>query len=116
MPPPRTGNGAPRRERPASTPAPVVPKQGRSVIAEMGGVAVAQATETQEVLRHRDPEQARRLLRSEPVVDESHRRLFMPTQSEDWPHGVQAAVDVTLLGRFYLHLLVDDPRAPPPCG
>ena len=35
------------------------------------------------------------------VMDELHRRLFTVTQAPQWPHGVQAAVDVTLLGRFY---------------
>jgi phosphate transport system protein len=34
-------------------------------------------------------------------MDELHRHLFPILMDRDWKHGVTAAVDVTLLGRFY---------------
>jgi phosphate transport system protein len=34
-------------------------------------------------------------------MDELHRHLFTILMDRDWKHGVTAAVDVTLLGRFY---------------
>jgi phosphate transport system protein len=33
-------------------------------------------------------------------MDELHRQLFTVVLG-DWQHGVEAAIDVTLLGRFY---------------
>ena len=34
-------------------------------------------------------------------MDELHRHLFTVLMDREWKHGVAAAVDVTLLGRFY---------------
>ncbi|MFC0453313.1 phosphate signaling complex protein PhoU [Rhodococcus jostii] len=79
----------------------VVPDEVLDVFTEMGAVAVAQAKETEEVLRYRDPERARDLLTADETMDELHRSLFTITQADNWPHGVQSAVDITLLGRFY---------------
>ena len=38
--------------------------------------------------------------RDEPM-DDLHKHLFSVMTDREWPHGVAAAVDVTLLGRFY---------------
>ena len=82
-------------------PTPAVPPEARPVIEDIGKTAVARATETQVVLRHLDHGRAEKLVAADTVMDELHRRLFTVTQAPQWPHGVQAAVDVTLLGRFY---------------
>lgn len=34
-------------------------------------------------------------------MDELHRHLFTVLMDRGWKHGVAAAVDVTLLGRYY---------------
>ncbi len=34
-------------------------------------------------------------------MDDLHRHLFSVLMDREWKHGVAAAVDVTLLGRFY---------------
>jgi phosphate transport system protein len=34
-------------------------------------------------------------------MDDLHRHLFTVLMDHDWKHGVAAAVDVTLLGRYY---------------
>jgi phosphate transport system protein len=34
-------------------------------------------------------------------MDQLHRELFGKVLSEDWNHGVEAAIDITLLGRYY---------------
>ena len=34
-------------------------------------------------------------------MDDLHRHLFSVLMDREWRHGVAAAVDVTLLGRFY---------------
>lgn len=35
------------------------------------------------------------------AMDDLHRHLFTVLMDREWKHGVAAAVDVTLLGRFY---------------
>ena len=34
-------------------------------------------------------------------MDDLHRHLFTMLMDQDWQHDVAAAVDVTLLGRYY---------------
>ena len=34
-------------------------------------------------------------------MDDLHRHLFAMLMDQDWKHSVAAAVDVTLLGRYY---------------
>jgi phosphate transport system protein len=34
-------------------------------------------------------------------MDRVHRELFTIVLSSDWQHGVEAAIDVTLLSRYY---------------
>lgn len=82
-------------------PAHVLPPEVEGVFAEMGRVAIAQAEATQRVLETRDAELAASLRTQDEEMDTLHRSLFMLTSAPDWPHGVPAAVDITLLGRFY---------------
>ena len=35
------------------------------------------------------------------LMDQLHRQLFSELLSKDWPHGMEAAIDITLLGRYY---------------
>jgi phosphate transport system protein len=35
------------------------------------------------------------------TLDRLHRDLFTAVLSDSWTHGVEAAIDVTLLSRFY---------------
>ena len=34
-------------------------------------------------------------------MDELHRDLFRLLLDDDWPYGVEAAIDIALLGRYY---------------
>lgn len=82
-------------------PAHVLPAEVESVFADMGRVAVEQADAAREVLLTRDAELAAALKIKDEDMDELHRSLFALTSAPDWPHGIPAAVDITLLGRFY---------------
>ncbi|MGH3521539.1 MAG: phosphate signaling complex PhoU family protein, partial [Mycobacterium sp.] len=48
-----------------------------------------------------DPEKAARIREEDDAMDDLHRHLFTVLMDREWKHGVAAAVDVTLLGRFY---------------
>ena len=67
----------------------------------MGRVAVELGASAQEVLLSRDPEKAARIREEDDAMDDLHRHLFSVMMDKEWRHGVAAAVDVTLLGRFY---------------
>lgn len=78
-----------------------LPEEVNGYFAEMGRVAVELGNAAQEVVVSRDPEKAARLREEDDAMDDLHRHLFTVLMDRDWKHGVAAAVDVTLLGRFY---------------
>ncbi|GGS21056.1 phosphate signaling complex protein PhoU [Actinokineospora fastidiosa] len=82
-------------------PNPVLPDGVRESFAEMGRIAVSLARGTESVIRSQDVAAARALDDADDEMDDLHRGLFSVIMAKDWPHGVAAAVDVTLLGRFY---------------
>lgn len=82
-------------------PAHVLPDAVAGYFSEMGKVAVSQAFHTREVLLSRDIDDAAALETGDDAMDDLHKHLFTMMMDEDWTHGVEAAVDVTLLGRFY---------------
>ena len=80
----------------------VLPEQVSGYFAEMGRVAVELGNAAREVLLSCDPEQAARIEKEDDAMDDLHRHLFsVLMNNHEWKHGVAAAVDVTLLGRFY---------------
>ena len=78
-----------------------LPEEVNGYFAEMGRVAVDLGHSAQEVLLTKDPEKAARIREDDDAMDDLHRHLFTVLMDRDWKHGVAAAVDVTLLGRFY---------------
>src|SRR6201987_4645928 len=78
-----------------------LPEEVNGYFAEMGRVAVELGNAAQEVVVLGDPDKAARLGEEDDAMDDLHRHLFIVLMDRDWKHGVAAAVDVTLLGRFY---------------
>src|SRR3982750_1341852 len=78
-----------------------LPEEVNGYFAEMGRVAVELGNSAQGVLITRDPEKAARIREEDDAMDDLHRHLFTVLMDREWKHGVAAAVDVTLLGRFY---------------
>ena len=79
----------------------VLPTEVERYFSEMGRVAVELANGAREVLLTRDPEKAARIREQDDEMDELHRQLFTVLMDREWKHGVPAAVDAALLGRFY---------------
>lgn len=79
----------------------VLPEEVNGYFAEMGRIAVALGAGAEEVLETRDPERAAKMHEEDDAMDDLHRHLFSVLMDREWKHGVAAAVDVTLLGRFY---------------
>jgi len=82
-------------------PEPVLPDDVRPYFTEMGEVAVKLARQVEQVIHSKDIEAAKTIESEDDQVDDIHRHLFTVLMDREWPHGVAAAVDVTLLGRFY---------------
>jgi phosphate transport system protein len=78
-----------------------LPEEVNGYFAEMGRIAVSLGTAAKEVLESRDPDRAARLHDEDEPMDDLHRHLFSVLMDRSWKHGVEAAVDVTLLGRYY---------------
>lgn len=78
-----------------------VPTEVRADVAEMGRVAVALGSKAAQVVRTRNVILAAELDTDDDAMDELHRRMFGILLDPAWPHGVPAAVDITLLARYY---------------
>jgi len=82
-------------------PAIAVPEELRPVIAEMGQVADRIAEKSVLALRNTDATAAAELERDDDAMDDLHRQLLAFMLGAAWRHGVEAAIDGALLGRFY---------------
>ncbi|SFC24878.1 phosphate signaling complex protein PhoU [Streptomyces aidingensis] len=78
-----------------------VPRDLQATILSMGQLAQRLMAKAAEVLITKDVELAMQLERDDDEMDELHRTLFRHLLDERWRHGVETAVDVTLLGRYY---------------
>jgi len=82
-------------------PASPIPAQLHSTILEMGQVAERVVAKTGSVIAGRDLVMASELEQDDDQMDRLHRELFTVLLDPGWDGGVEAAVDVTLCGRFY---------------
>lgn len=78
-----------------------VPNIVVSNFAEMGRIAVRISEHTKHVVLCGDPDQAAQLRADDEAMDDLHRQLFTKVMDPDWTYGTVAAVDVTLLSRYY---------------
>ncbi len=82
-------------------PRPAVPDELHGTFAEMGALAQVIVSKTGSVLSTKDIHLAADIRRSDDLMDRVHRELFTTVLSPSWSHGVEAAIDVTLLSRYY---------------
>jgi phosphate transport system protein len=78
-----------------------VPEEIRDVISQMGTVALSLVGKVADVIEGRDVALAQALEAEDDSMDALHRKLFTLLLSPNWTHGVEAAIDMTLLGRYY---------------
>jgi phosphate transport system protein len=86
-----------RRRYPSSA----VPPELRSTVLKMGHAAEEIVAKAGSVIAKRDLAMAAQLERDDDVMDELHRQLFTAILDEDWTGGIEAAIDITLAGRYY---------------
>jgi phosphate transport system protein len=78
-----------------------VPPELRSTMLEMGQVAQRIVAKAGSVIAGRDAELAKELEADDDMMDTLHRRLFHVLLERPWLHGMEAAIDITLCGRYY---------------
>jgi phosphate transport system protein len=82
-------------------PEPAVPQEVRPLFLEAGHIAESLVSKTATVIAKLDVEAAAQLEAEDDLMDQVHRQLFRELLSDTWPHGMEQAIDVTLLGRYY---------------
>ena len=78
-----------------------VPAEVRPTMEQMAATAEDMVRRVRAIITERDVEAAIELGRDAEVMDQLRRRSFTELLSTDWHHGVEAAVDIALLGRYY---------------
>ena len=82
-------------------PRPAVPPELRATFAVMGGIAEEIVAKTGAVIASKDVDLVADIARHDAEMDRLHRELFTIVLSPSWSHGVEAAIDITLLSRYY---------------
>lgn len=82
-------------------PTSAVPPELRPTILEMGEAAQSIVAKTGSVIAERDINRAKELEADDDIVDRLHKELFLTLLAETWTHGIEPAIDMTLLGRYY---------------
>ncbi len=78
-----------------------VPADVRGIVLEMSQVAELICAKTGSIIATRDVQLALELEYDDDEMDRLHRVLFQRLLDPSWRHGVEAAIDVTLLGRYF---------------
>jgi len=78
-----------------------LPPSAEPVMKEMADVAEMMVAAASEIVANRDVEAAAELEREDEIMDRLRRANFRTLLSDGWEHGVEPAVDVALLGRYY---------------
>lgn len=86
-----------RRRHPHSA----VPDGVGGYFADMGRIALDLAADAHHVIASCDLGRARYIRDADDAMDQLHRHLFTVVMDGAWQHGTTAAVDVTLLSRYY---------------
>ena len=82
-------------------PASAVPAELLALVEVIGETAEKIATKTGVVISTRDVSLAAQVEKDDDEMDERHRKLISALVEPSWPHGVETAIDLTLLGRYY---------------
>jgi phosphate transport system protein len=78
-----------------------IPNDLRATFTQMGALADAIVAKTATVITTKDVALAPDIERYDEEMDRLHRELFTTVLSSSWSHGVEAAIDATLLSRYY---------------
>jgi len=78
-----------------------VPDQVVPMIARMAAVAEVMIGKVEHIIAYSDVAAAEELEEADQEMDKLRRNSFRELLGSDWKHGVEPAVDIALLGRYY---------------
>lgn len=78
-----------------------IPAELRGTLLEMGQIAELVIQKAGSALVARDGSLFDEIEREDDRMDNLHRKLFTLLLDDGWAHGVEAAIDVTLISRYY---------------
>ncbi|MFD7642338.1 phosphate signaling complex protein PhoU [Kitasatospora sp. NPDC059795] len=78
-----------------------VPNDLHPIVLEMGQLAQRLVAKAGVVIATKDVDKALELEADDDAIDALHRELFSHLLDDRWHHGIETAVDVTLVGRYY---------------
>lgn len=78
-----------------------VPTELLVTIGNMGTTAVKIIEKATRVIQAQDLQAAIELETDDDEMDKLHRALFVALLDDSWSHGIETAIDMTLLGRYY---------------
>jgi phosphate transport system protein len=78
-----------------------IPAELHDVIQDMGTVAQQMVTTAGDVIKTRDVSAAQQMESTDDEMDKLRSNQFRLMMDDSWPHGVEVAVDIALLGRYY---------------
>jgi len=79
----------------------VVPAELKDLVHHMGTVAENLSRKVATVIETRDTAMALQVEKDDDEMDGLHRQLLGNITNASWTHGVESAIDITLLGRYY---------------
>ncbi len=82
-------------------PSGAVPEVLTTIIVDMEKTATAIGEKLSTVIQYKDVTRALELDKDDDAMDELHRKLIAVLLSDDWSFGIETAIDMTLLGRYY---------------
>ncbi len=82
-------------------PASAIPPSLRAIFGQMAHVAEEMVTKTGAIIATADVDGAAQLQREDDAMDTLHRQVFAVLLDESWAGGTEAAIDATLLSRYY---------------
>ena len=82
-------------------PQPAIPQELSKVIEQMGTVAERMVNAAGDVITSRDLAAAAKLEATDDDMDRLRSDQFRMMMDDAWPHSVEVAVDIALLGRYY---------------
>ena len=82
-------------------PATAVPPELSLTIEEMGRVCVQIIEKVSHVIESRDTDKALELENDDDAIDALHRKIIQTILDPNWKHGIETAIDMTLLARYY---------------
>ena len=82
-------------------PSTAVPQDAEPTIRRMAMVAELMVGKAADVIAERDIAGAAELARADEEMDHLRRSSFRELLGSNWQHGIEPAIDITLLGRYY---------------